>query len=691
MENPMAAKKQQADPRPLAAAAASDHEDTDNDGLVYDRFVIRYYSQVYHLLLRMVNDFRQAEKLTRDVFIQAYVRWSGSNDAVGTPDWLYSITYRCAVTRMGELSREIQKVGSADDLEREVSSVDPATWEMCESFRRMVRREINNLSCEHSIIVGCRDMHRLSFEEIAEEVHLTPKQVKAQLGEARQELRARLLHHQSDLGIVIQTLDAPTIGRRGDLDNNGGHEIGRAITAAVMRLMEEDEPESARPTAVPAAKQPRVDPRRPEPATAENARATQQPPPEVATDATASTDPSPTQSGQVTGPPSTAPGGDAGRSTLAMTDAPPTDTPTEGRRVLPATTHPGNPDKRLAYTPQEFRVAVLTLETLSSTVTRAVNFTDIGLHCGGVSGHAVEVVLTKVVKDGIIEGHKQNRYAPGKSKSRPVHVKRQREHPTADGNEPLVPGDPNSPLFQTDAVYQFGEVVQLLHNMGYSPPEVPAANCNGAEQHAGPAPKPRDANSVAPAAAATVISQPAPAAAEPTNPELAPEPPASALEPEPEPAVEETTAPSPEPEPEAEIVTELAPKLEPEPPAAEQPELGHEDEPAPEAVELAPEPEAETDHMADYAMELVAVIDPSMLLPVPPALPEDDGSLDTGISTRENYLANVRTCEARITTARQHLDELTAELDERKAEATKELAGLIDARDIILRNMAATS
>jgi RNA polymerase sigma-70 factor (ECF subfamily) len=65
-------------------------------------------------------------------------------------------------------------------------------------LRRMIQRELLQLTEEHRIVLVLRDIQAMSYEEIAENLGLELGTVRSRLHRARMELKARLEPHLSD-------------------------------------------------------------------------------------------------------------------------------------------------------------------------------------------------------------------------------------------------------------------------------------------------------------------------------------------------------------------------------------------------------------------------------------------------------------------------------------------------------------
>jgi len=164
----------------------------------------RYHKKIFSLIYRLVGDPEEVADLTQETFVRAYKaypKFKGNPSAIYP--WLCRIAVNSCKNRFKRLSsREKRELllldgatGEADEtlsIEVAHSTTDPVSAiERCE-LEGKIQEAIQALSPEYRTVVVLRDMHGLSYQEIADTTGLSIELVKVRLFRARNILRRRL-------------------------------------------------------------------------------------------------------------------------------------------------------------------------------------------------------------------------------------------------------------------------------------------------------------------------------------------------------------------------------------------------------------------------------------------------------------------------------------------------------------------
>ncbi len=200
---------------PATARTIEGDEDRDlvsrartGDTGAFEALVRRYQRWVFTLALRMVGEPAEAEDMAQEIFLKAYRGLKGFKGASRFSTWLYSIaSHHClnhlqALRRRPSAPRRAAGVIAASSNDPSVA-VDrmadgaPRADALLEraDLVRILQAELANLTEDHRIILVLRDIHGLSYEEIAESLGLELGTVRSRLHRARLEMKARLVPH----------------------------------------------------------------------------------------------------------------------------------------------------------------------------------------------------------------------------------------------------------------------------------------------------------------------------------------------------------------------------------------------------------------------------------------------------------------------------------------------------------------
>jgi RNA polymerase sigma-70 factor (ECF subfamily) len=169
------------------------------DEKAYRELVERYQGQVYSLALRMVRRAEDAEDLTQETFVRMFRALSRYDLERPFAAWLFTIASRLCIDHIRR--RKVSPISLTQreresDEEYEIEVEDPGlkpdeAAAHAEEGRR-TSALIEGLPPHYRIVVLLRHVQDLSYEEIAEALHLPLGTVKARIHRARALLRTRM-------------------------------------------------------------------------------------------------------------------------------------------------------------------------------------------------------------------------------------------------------------------------------------------------------------------------------------------------------------------------------------------------------------------------------------------------------------------------------------------------------------------
>ena len=168
----------------------------------FDGLVDRYEKPIYNLIYRLIGDREEAADLTQETFVAAYRSYSTFRGESSAYTWLYRIAVNKCKNKFKEKDRRKEYEGFSLDggVDDEcVKAVDvAASHESPEAALRQkelkerIEEAITQLPPDYRIVAVLRDLHGLSYEEVAKTADLSVDVVRTRLARARSMLRQRL-------------------------------------------------------------------------------------------------------------------------------------------------------------------------------------------------------------------------------------------------------------------------------------------------------------------------------------------------------------------------------------------------------------------------------------------------------------------------------------------------------------------
>lgn len=172
------------------------HDDLD----AYEVLVERYRNRILNYVARF-SGAADAEDLTQEVFIRAYLAIRKFRGQSSFQTWLYRIannvcvdSYRRRCRDRTAYSLDESKDTGEGEVEREIPdwSADPEGVAQSRELQALVQKTLLTLSEKLRSVIILHDLEGLSYEEIAETLQIPIGTVKSRLFNARLELREKL-------------------------------------------------------------------------------------------------------------------------------------------------------------------------------------------------------------------------------------------------------------------------------------------------------------------------------------------------------------------------------------------------------------------------------------------------------------------------------------------------------------------
>ena len=167
----------------------------DGDRAAWDILVRAYWNLVFRIAYKFVARIDEAEDLTQEIFVKLFKALETYDRRARFETWLTRVSRNLCIDHYRRRRREDERfTGEIDPdtipLDELVSRPD-ATLEHRDQIST-VRRALARLSPTYREPVALRDIHELSYEEIAMRLQLPAGTVKSRINRGRKELARHL-------------------------------------------------------------------------------------------------------------------------------------------------------------------------------------------------------------------------------------------------------------------------------------------------------------------------------------------------------------------------------------------------------------------------------------------------------------------------------------------------------------------
>lgn len=167
----------------------------------YNDMVDRYWDRIFSRVHSLLKNKQDAEEVTQDAFIRAHRGLENFRGDASFSTWLYQIATNLAHNRYWYWFRRKrdqsisldQPIGDEGDMTLEnvmpAEGESPAEAAVTQEFMDRVTECMTGLNDKHREVLLLRNVHNLSYEEIANQLQISVGTVKSRIARARESLR----------------------------------------------------------------------------------------------------------------------------------------------------------------------------------------------------------------------------------------------------------------------------------------------------------------------------------------------------------------------------------------------------------------------------------------------------------------------------------------------------------------------
>lgn len=167
----------------------------DGDQSAWDTIVRTYWRRVFNVAYRFVGTYDEAEDLTQEIFLKVFRSLDTFDRRANFQTWLISVSRNLCIDRYrsGRRDREVfAREIDASTVQAEAPGLNPLARVELHDRVALLREALRALSPPLRTAVMLRDVHELSYNEIADQLGIAEGTVKSRINRGRAELARQL-------------------------------------------------------------------------------------------------------------------------------------------------------------------------------------------------------------------------------------------------------------------------------------------------------------------------------------------------------------------------------------------------------------------------------------------------------------------------------------------------------------------
>jgi len=176
----------------------------DGDQAAWETIVRTYWRKVFNVAYRFVGTYEEAEDLTQEIFLKVFRSLSTFDRRANFQTWLISVSRNYCIDRYrsGRRDREIfAREVNAADVQAEAPGPSPHARVELQDRVALLREALRGLSTPLRTAVLLRDIHELSYQEIASQLGVAEGTVKSRINRGRAELAKQIEALRKEKGV----------------------------------------------------------------------------------------------------------------------------------------------------------------------------------------------------------------------------------------------------------------------------------------------------------------------------------------------------------------------------------------------------------------------------------------------------------------------------------------------------------
>jgi RNA polymerase sigma-70 factor (ECF subfamily) len=178
------------------------------DQAAWEAIVRMYRRKVFNVAYKFVGRHDQAEDLTQDVFLKLYKSLDTFDRRANFQTWLISVSRNLCIDHYRAVRKERETINrDVDPSDFAPASPDTRVDTQLEQRDRvkLLRKALDKLAPTLRTAVMLRDIQELTYQEIADQLHLPEGTVKSRINRGRTELARQIQRLREEQDAVPRT------------------------------------------------------------------------------------------------------------------------------------------------------------------------------------------------------------------------------------------------------------------------------------------------------------------------------------------------------------------------------------------------------------------------------------------------------------------------------------------------------
>jgi RNA polymerase sigma-70 factor (ECF subfamily) len=178
------------------------------DQAAWESIVRMYRRKVFNVAYKFVGRHDQAEDLTQDVFLKLYKSLDTFDRRANFQTWLISVSRNLCIDHYRAVRKERETINrDVDPTDFAPASPDTRVDTQLEQRDRvkLLRKALDKLAPTLRTAVMLRDIQELTYQEIADKLHLPEGTVKSRINRGRTELARQIQRLREEQDAVPRT------------------------------------------------------------------------------------------------------------------------------------------------------------------------------------------------------------------------------------------------------------------------------------------------------------------------------------------------------------------------------------------------------------------------------------------------------------------------------------------------------
>jgi RNA polymerase sigma-70 factor (ECF subfamily) len=178
------------------------------DQAAWETIVRTHWRRVFNIAYKFVGRHDQAEDLTQDVFLKLYKSLDTFDRRANFQTWLISVSRNLCIDHYRAVRKERETINrDVDPSDFAPASPDTRVDTQLEQRDRvkLLRKALDKLAPTLRTAVMLRDIQELTYQEIADRLHLPEGTVKSRINRGRTELARQIQRLREEQDAVPRT------------------------------------------------------------------------------------------------------------------------------------------------------------------------------------------------------------------------------------------------------------------------------------------------------------------------------------------------------------------------------------------------------------------------------------------------------------------------------------------------------